>query len=1003
MSYCPNISSTYLNASWADTLTRRCLQRCSALSYSFTNSTDNVCLNTCPVGFYASIADQACLVQCPPGTFAHVNSTTCVDQCPPGEWADLVLRVCNPNCGYNTSLYADNSSAACVDRCPTYPDLFADKVAQKCVLSCPNGTFAFNVSRACETGCLAPYFADPYKLECVLSCLIADLSYADSIDRTCVSSCSNHTINGTSVIFYADNSTLTCVMQCPELPNKLYGENITNTCMQSCPSGTYGDNDTRVCLDRCVFQLPKFTWADKINNFCVKTCPYSYFADNSTGSCELTCTNGTFADQSSRRCVINCPINPASYSAIIGGVGVCVYNCPGGSFSSEVSISCVTKCPQSPVVYYSYSPTNACVKECTFPYYADTALQACTQNCKVGFYGNKTLKSCQPCQVQCVTCSGYLVCTSCISGFYLYQTVCVVSCPTYPILYYAHKLSGVCYDACPVPYFGDPSTGTCQLTCAALQYPNTVTRTCTACPTGCVLCNSIGCSSCTTGYTFLPSALACNKNCNATAKYYFNSLCYTTCPAGSYLSYDLVHCLGCSAPCATCIGAAGNCTSCIGSYYYLGQCLNACPTNFYIDSNLNCVACSLNPQKCTLPPLTYTVTPFTANFQLQAYVVFNRAVTMTIDQFKATVQITANKATISSSQYTASIFNSTTYLVVFSKSLSLNENSLSFSFTPGSITDQYGNVLTTVTVQQNITIITGINEDVVNTAQPVEQATFAVTLCLLLVIGLLLLKNNYPALIGIEALQLLHLHIFLFWNPLPYLEYKFLDALKSINLMFIPSIFSPLGLNNQYYSAFTNDVSFLGNSPIIVFLLIIIGIYLLVAILSSKRFVSNKHIRKLFKRVRKYRVRYGLIHDALWIVYPYAVFISLLQFKMGGVGSSSAMLNIALASITFIGLNGFAFYVLRLAYRYRETPGKIPKKFAFIQLEPANNTLEMPARYARKLAFGLALLLPSFQSQLVGLLAINLSFLVLYLCYRPSKTPLNNSVCLLLELLMVVL
>lgn len=270
-------------------------------------------------------------------------------------------------------------------------------------------------------------------------------------------------------------------------------------------------------------------------------------------------------------------------------------------------------------------------------------------------------------------------------------------------------------------------------------------------------------------------------------------------------------------------------------------------------------------------------------------------------------------------------------------------------------------------------------------------------------IGLLLLKNSYPALIGIEALQLLHLHIFLFWNPLPYLEYKFLDALKSINLMFVPSIFTPLGLNNTYYSAFTSDVSFLGNSPLIVFLLIIIGIYILVAILASKRFVSNKHIRKLFKRVRKYRVKYGLIHDALWVVYPYAVFISLLQFKMGGIGSSSAMLNLALAAITFIILNGFAFYVLRLAHRYRESPGKIPKKFAFIQLEPANNTLEMPARYARKLAFGLALLLPSFQSQLVGLLAINLSFLVLYLCYRPSKNPLNNSVCLLLELLMVIL
>lgn len=104
--------------------------------------------------------------------------------------------------------------------------------------------------------------------------------------------------------------------------------------MQSCPSGTYGDNDTRVCLDKCVFQKPKFTWKDRLNNFCVTFCPYTYYADNYTGACELTCSNGTFADQSSRRCVINCPINPASYSTIVNGVGVCVYNCPNGTYSS---------------------------------------------------------------------------------------------------------------------------------------------------------------------------------------------------------------------------------------------------------------------------------------------------------------------------------------------------------------------------------------------------------------------------------------------------------------------------------------------------------------------------------------------------------------------------------------------------------------------------------------------------------------------------------------------
>ncbi len=34
---CPNVSSIYLNESWADDLTRRCLGRCSALSFAFSN------------------------------------------------------------------------------------------------------------------------------------------------------------------------------------------------------------------------------------------------------------------------------------------------------------------------------------------------------------------------------------------------------------------------------------------------------------------------------------------------------------------------------------------------------------------------------------------------------------------------------------------------------------------------------------------------------------------------------------------------------------------------------------------------------------------------------------------------------------------------------------------------------------------------------------------------------------------------------------------------------
>jgi hypothetical protein len=150
-----------------------------------------------------------------------------------------------------------------------------------------------------------------------------------------------------------------------------------------------------------------------------------------------------------------------------------------------------------------------------------------------------------------------------------------------------------------------------------------------------------------------------------------------------------------------------------------------------------------------LPPLTYKIQTFTANYQLQAYVVFNRAVNMTLAQFSSTVQIQFNGSPLKSNQFTASVFNSTTYLVKFPSSMSLNENALSFSFTPGSITDQYGNVLTTVTVSQNVTIVTGLNAQVASVTQPVKDVTMIVSVLLLALLILLLVKSSYAGLIAL--------------------------------------------------------------------------------------------------------------------------------------------------------------------------------------------------------------------------------------------------------------
>lgn len=116
-----------------------------------------------------------------------------------------------PDCTYNSSLFADDSTNTCVERCPTYPDLYADPTTQKCVLSCPSSHYAYNITRECLMDCPEPYFADLYSLECVLNCPLSQLTFADSILRKCTTSCVNHTINSTLTQFYQDNSTLQCV------------------------------------------------------------------------------------------------------------------------------------------------------------------------------------------------------------------------------------------------------------------------------------------------------------------------------------------------------------------------------------------------------------------------------------------------------------------------------------------------------------------------------------------------------------------------------------------------------------------------------------------------------------------------------------------------------------------------------------------------------------------------------------------------------------------------
>jgi uncharacterized membrane protein len=92
----------------------------------------------------------------------------------------------------------------------------------------------------------------------------------------------------------------------------------------------------------------------------------------------------------------------------------------------------------------------------------------------------------------------------------------------------------------------------------------------------------------------------------------------------------------------------------------------------------------------------------------------------------------------------------------------------------------------------------------------------------------------------------------------------------------------------------------------------------LVGFLSSKRFIKNKTVRKIFKSIRKNRMKYSIIHDAFWVCYIYAIYIAMLQFKMGSFNGTTNILNMVLAILTLIVFFAFTFFVFKMGYKYRK-------------------------------------------------------------------------------------
>ncbi|EAR95046.2 TNFR/NGFR cysteine-rich region family protein (macronuclear) [Tetrahymena thermophila SB210] len=210
------------------------------------------------------------------------------------------------------------------------------------------------------------------------------------------------------------------------------------------------------------------------------------------------------------------------------------------------------------------------------------------------------------CTSNCITC-GASGCLACQSSYFLYNNVCVTSCPS--STYFSNPTT--CVDcnsncktcnspgnictSCYSPNFLNPGNGlTCLATCPVSYWPSTSDQICKTCDQSCYTCISPGgannCTSC------------------SGSLYLYNSQCISQCPIGTYSSTvtNNNQCLPCNSSCKTCSGPnSTDCLSCSSPNYLQplqNSCVSSCNSNQFADNTLlKCINCDITCTKCSGP------------------------------------------------------------------------------------------------------------------------------------------------------------------------------------------------------------------------------------------------------------------------------------------------------------------------------------------------------------------------------------------------------------------
>ena len=232
-----------------------------------------------------------------------------------------------------------------------------------------------------------------------------------------------------------------------------------SSCQILCPDGKYASvsvtlsvHGLSIQLSHCVPCTSSCLTCSSLHN--CTSCPSGMVLD-SAGFCNSNCTNpNTYLNSSTRQCDLcsttcyTC-IGPQSSNCISCVpplqlyLGNCMSVCPFGFYatSSYTCQPCNPNCADC-----SNSATNCTVcPQGVFLHTVSPGAMICTVECGSGFFLDLANNICQNCDTSCTTCSGPATtqCSTCPSGFVLWQGQCLSSCPSGTA-----KVIGVSQDIC---------------------------------------------------------------------------------------------------------------------------------------------------------------------------------------------------------------------------------------------------------------------------------------------------------------------------------------------------------------------------------------------------------------------------------------------------------------------------------------------------------------------------------------------------------------------------